>query len=39
MKKKFEAPELILIQFTVEDIITSSGDEEYDEGTGNGSLD
>lgn len=38
MEKKFEIPELIIVQFTNEEIITSSGD-EYDEGTENGSID
>lgn len=39
MKKTFEAPELIIIEFTDQDIITSSGGSEYDEMTGNGGLD
>ena len=30
MKKKFEKPELIIIVFTNDDIITSSGTEEFD---------
>lgn len=37
MKKVFEIPELIIIQFTDKDIITSSTD--YDEAGEGGSLD
>ena len=37
MKKKYERPELIVITFTNDDIITTSG--EYDPYTANGQFD
>ena len=36
MEKKFERPELIIITFTNDDIITTSG--EYDSYTSNGQI-
>ena len=38
MKKKFETPELIIIEFTDKDIIVTSTS-DYDEMTGSGDID